>query len=800
MPRLPHASDLQIAESAMDRIVKTACALFGTPMGLVSILGDDELRFRSLVGLDDAAVPPQLSVTRVMVEQGVGAVLVIPNTLNDERVCRHPLVTGELALRFFAGATVSLSSGQPVGLICVLDDVPRADLSPREIEALKRLARMAGDILDRGGAERRQDEQLTKLRLAETLAGVGHWRLDLTTGELEWSDEACRIHGMSPGGFVPTRDQVVDLYEPADRPMIAGVFNGVVPPGDSYLARVRRPDGSSRKTRSSAKLEHDEDGRLTAIFGVVRDITMREAEQAALIRSEANYRLLADNLGDVIARVGPGGLIDYVSPAATTLLGYEVDRVLGSTAQSFIHPQDWAMVRRLTARAILGASSERIQHRVVHRDGRPIWVESHCRPLPCPKDSGPSIVLTLSDISERKRLEQEWIAARDRAEAADKAKSEFLANMSHELRTPLTSVIGFSGLLQQSAGLSMEEARYVDRIATSSKALLGVINDILDYSKLEADAVSLEERPFSVTGMINGAAAIIEGRCKERGLALTVACAADLPPMLTGDEGRLRQVALNFLSNAVKFTASGQIGLRASMVDGRLRVAVTDTGIGIAPEKLDSLFDRFSQADASTTRLYGGTGLGLSISHKLIERMDGTVGVDSQVGKGSTFWFEVPMTFAQRPGDAAVEQEEPATVEGLSILVADDVAANRELVTAILSSLGATVQTVADGAQAVNAVQTGSFDLVLMDVHMPVLDGLGATQAIRALRGSRGTTPVVALTANVQPDHIIKCHEAGMDGHVGKPIGIPELVDAIRRTIVLERRREPPGVTWRAEV
>lgn len=778
----PNQQSVWASESAMDRLVETACALFGTNMGLVSILGDDELSFRSLIGLDDASVPPQLSVTKQMVQRGSGAILVITNALEDEQVRDHPLVTGPLGVRFFAGATISVASDRPVGIIGVLAQKPRPALSACQQEALLRLARMAGDILDQSQAERRLSEQLAKLRLAEQLAGIGHWRLDVETGQLQWSDEAYRIHGVSPETFIPTRQEVVALYDPDDRPVIAAVFGGDIPPGDSFLARIWREDGGVVQTRSSAMLEYDEDGRFTGVFGVVRDITAREAERAALVQSEANYRLLADNLGDVIARVAADGLIDYVSPAGYALLGYEPETVNGCTAQSFIHPDDWPRVRRLTVRSMTGASSERIQHRVVHRDGRAIWVESHCRPLPRTDGRRPAIVLTLSDISERKRLEQEWIAARDRAEAADRAKSEFLANMSHELRTPLTSVIGFSGLLQESSGLSADQARYVARIATSSKALLGVINDILDYSKLEANAVSLEDRPFSICEMIDGAAGIVEAQCKERGLSLVVDCASDLPATLTGDEGRLRQVTLNFLSNAVKFTASGQIGLQASIAGGMLRVAVSDTGIGIAAEKLHALFDRFSQADASTTRLYGGTGLGLSISRKLIERMGGTVGVESQLGRGSTFWFEVPARLSQQAIAATPAEAVPA-MQDLRILVADDVAANRELITAIMTSFGATVDTVGDGAQAVDAVQNGDYDVVLMDVHMPVLDGLDATRAIRALPEPKGSTRIVALTANVQADQVLKCSEAGMDGHVGKPIRIVELVEAIQHAM-----------------
>jgi CheY-like chemotaxis protein len=242
-----------------------------------------------------------------------------------------------------------------------------------------------------------------------------------------------------------------------------------------------------------------------------------------------------------------------------------------------------------------------------------------------------------------------------------------------------------------------------------------------------------------------------------------------------GDEGRLRQVTLNFLSNAVKFTTTGTIRLSMTAVQDRLRVAVSDSGIGIAQDKIDALFDRFTQADASTTRVYGGTGLGLAISRRLIEMMGGTIGADSRPGEGSTFWFEVPMLGAVA-GEQAADVGDLAVDLGLKILMADDAAPNRELVTAILGGLGLAVETVCNGAEAVEAARTGAYDLILMDVHMPVMDGLDATRAIRAMGGTAGRTPIVALTANVQPEQVVRCREAGMDGHVGKPIQLGELL------------------------
>jgi len=385
----------------------------------------------------------------------------------------------------------------------------------------------------------------------------------------------------------------------------------------------------------------------------------------------------------------------------------------------------------------------------------------------------------LRDITDTKRLEAELLEARDRAHDAARTKSEFLANMSHELRTPLTSVIGFSGLLLQSQTLGETERRYADRIGTASEALLGVINDILDYSKLEAGAVEMEARAFDPRTLTQAAAAMVEGQCEVKGLTMAVVIDPDLPAALTGDEGRLRQVMLNFLANAAKFTAKGCVTLEASWTGERLRIAVTDTGIGVAAEKIDTLFERFSQADNSTTRVYGGTGLGLSISRRLVEMMGGEIGAESRIGEGSTFWFEVPLTPAEAMATEEQAAGDTASPDGLRILMADDAAANRELVVAILGGMGVSLETVEDGAQAVEAARGGGYDLILMDVHMPVMDGLDATRAIRALDGEAGRVPIIALTANVQPEQVLRCREAGMDDHVGKPIQVAELLRVI---------------------
>lgn len=1027
-------------ETAAQRLVELACALFDTPIGLLSVHGEEKTAFRAIVGLDESSIASEVSATRMLVEAGSDAVIVVENGLTDERFCRHPLVTGPAALRFYAGATVSDRSGTPVGSIGVMDRSPRGPLSEAETVNLRRLAAMAGDLINGLAETRVCAEKLETLELAEAMAGVGHFRVDARTGRISWSDAVYRIHGLEPGSVDPTLHSAIGAYHPDDAEVIRGLVKRSLETGEGYDAdlRLTRADGEERVTRAKARCERDENGVVTALFGVfqditdnvrvheqvrrsealfrlmsetstdiiarfdprgrflyaspatfdilgrrpedmlgkdcsdfipeddlkairatlrayvaagpgapppryeyralradgstvwleatpravwdatgnlvefhdhVRDITARKtaerlqgemvetlklAESLAglghwqldvaagkvrwsdqvyrihgvspdafdpsyddavgfyhpddqdkvrawvakaietgesddfrlrLIRadgeervvisqcvperdengattalfgvfrdvtdsirvhdqvaaSEARYRLLADNATDIIATYGMDGVFRYVSPAIEGPMGYRPEDLVGRPFWKFMHADDVHRVRTafaVYAKAGPGAPSPRVPYRGIRKDGQTVWLEAHPKVIRDAEGRALEFQDVVRDVSETKALEDELIAARDVAEAGARAKSEFLANMSHELRTPLTSVIGFSGLLQGSGNLPEAERRYADRISTASEALLSVINDILDYSKLEAEAVDLDPQAFDPRAMAEGAVAMVEAQCRDKGLILETVIDADLPGAVMGDEGRLRQVALNFLSNAVKFTASGTVRLAMTAGDGRLRLAVTDSGIGIAPEKIDALFERFTQADASTTRVYGGTGLGLAISRRLVEMMGGEIGAESQTGAGSTFWFEVPLLEAlETAGDA--DDGDLRIADSLKILMADDAAPNRELVAAILGGLGLGLETVCNGAEAVEAARTGGYDVILMDVHMPVMDGLDATRAIRAMGGTVGQTPIIALTANVQPEQVQRCREAGMDGHVGKPIQLSELLNAL---------------------
>ena len=762
-----------------------AAAIFDAPLAVVTLLGDDRAVIRGASTREVVVVPRVKSMGARLTAMGPGGLIFIPDATTDPRGRDHPMVTAAPFVRWFVGATVCKQNGVPVGSLSVLDTrVDRAAPTDSQIAQLKLLAEMAGDVVEREQEKRAQTAQLKMLSMAETVSGVGHWHVDLATGTVTWSDEIYRIHGLDRASFEPNRASILSLYPEEDRERLNGLIQGAIDAGEGYeiLNPIYRTDGVRRLVASQAVVEIDVTGRTAAFYGIMRDVTEEREAMERLSRSEARYRLLADNMGDVITRILPNGQGTYISPACRTLVGWTPEEMGASPSEFFVHPDDHEPLWAATRRGLAGEGTQRLEYRLRYKDGHFVWVEGNIQAVPDGRGGVQELVVVIRDVSERKMLETELIEARDRAEAGARSKSEFLANMSHELRTPLTSVIGFSELLQASRALPDLERRHADRIAMSSKALLGVINDILDYSKLEAASVVLDETAFDPSALARGAAGMVEAQCGLKGLDLVVDIAPGIPAGLLGDEGRLRQVLLNLLSNAVKFTGEGSVtlvvGWRYQASDrGALCLSVLDTGIGIAPDKLATLFERFSQADASTTRVYGGTGLGLSISRRLVQLMGGEIDVETAPGSGSRFSIEIPMRVAELEPQRRAAEPVPAVLPTRArILMADDAPANRELVSAILATQDVQLDTVCDGHQALEAVRENPYDLVLMDIQMPVMDGVEATRAIRALPGPAGTVPIVALTANVQAEQIARCLEAGMDGHLGKPIHVAELL------------------------
>jgi len=605
---------------------------------------------------------------------------------------------------------------------------------------------------------------------AAKMAGLGYWYYAVAEDRMIWSDEIYEIYGLDPAMGSPTVESLNNACHPDDRAKLVEHRRLQTGKDAEVEVRIVRPDGDIRYVVAKSTVEHDDQGRLIARYGTLTDITATKRTEAAALQSEARYRFLADHAPDMISRITPEGEILYISPSGERVFGYTAEEHVKLTPMEMCHPDDLPAVYE----AITGMVARRqirldkpLVYRARHKDGRSIWVEAN--PILTLDDQGEPLefIDIVRDVTEKKLFEAELKQARAEAEAAADAKATFLANMSHELRTPLTSIIGFAALMQEREDLTPEAVHYARRISDASDALLAIINDVLDFSKLEADQVSLENLPLSIRGLLEETTGLIAIQAAAKGLKVRVQVSPKAPKLITGDVVRLRQVLLNLLSNAVKFTTEGSVTVKAAWRETRkgprLRISVADTGVGIDPEGMERLFQRFSQADVSIKRTHGGTGLGLAISKAIVILMGGKIGVRSEKGRGSTFWFDIPASPAVDLAVAAADQGAPTEWPPLRLLVVDDTAVNRELVRLMLEPLGLGIEEAAGGVEAIQAAMNTPFDLILMDVMMPGVDGLEATRMIRSASLANRETPIIALTADVQPENILACRAAGMN-------------------------------------
>jgi PAS domain S-box-containing protein len=587
----------------------------------------------------------------------------------------------------------------------------------------------------------------------------------------------------------------------------------------TWECAIARPPGEKRYAQL-AIAPLDEQMPAAGCRITLTDVTAQQQAEAALrelndnlesavANQTAELRSITDAAHEAILLMDPHGAIIYWNVAAERIFGYSAEEVLGKNLHDLLAPERYhadfraafaEFVRTGRGKAV-GRTLELFARR---RDGREIDVSLSLSAVSL--RGAWHAVGILSDITERKKLEHNLRAAMLESAAANVAKGEFLANMSHEIRTPMNGVIGMTGLLLDTP-LNAEQRRYAETIRTSGESLLALVNDILDFSKIEAGKLELELMEFDLRNLLQSFSAPLAMRARSKGIEFVCAIEPDVPSQVCGDPSRLRQILINLAGNAVKFTEQGRVSVQASLISETatafvVRFSIRDTGIGIPLEHQEMLFQKFTQADASTTRRYGGTGLGLAISKKLTGLMAGEIGVNSAAGAGSEFWFTVPLGKPAQSKPLTLTDAKPARSasptgrslpavlrQGARILVAEDNVVNQEVALGILHKLGLQADAVANGLEAVEVLRTQSYDLVLMDVQMPEMDGFEATRIIRDPQSPvlDHQIPVIAMTAHAMLGDREHCLQTGMNDYIAKPVSPYALIEALNTWLPPEK-------------
>jgi PAS domain S-box-containing protein len=699
--------------------------------------------------------------------------------------------------------------------IAALDRVPR--FSREKIDAVMAFySKLAGMISTLSYNTIRLSKTLTMSKQAEEALCASHRILDGIINAIPirvfWKDRdltflGCNAIFAQDAGFTDSSDVVgkndyqmvwrnqADLYRNDDREVIESGCPKLL-----IEEPQTTPEGNTIVLLTSKIPLKDSKGKIIGVLGTYMDITERKRTEEALSNSEERYRSVVENAAEGIV-VAQDDKLQYANPRALQMIQVSPSEINKTPFINFIHPDDRALVFERYRKRIRGEDViQNYDFRMAGKSGLVTWVQiSAVRII---WNGRPATLNFLTDITKRKETEAELLEANQhlerfivranelttQAEMASIAKSEFLANMSHEIRTPMNAIIGMTALLLED-DLTPEQREYAEIIQSSGEGLMVIINDILDLSKIEAKKIELERRPFDLQRCVKEAMDIVATDASEKGLKTTCLIKNGTPKFILGDLTRLRQILINLLNNAVKFTSKGEVSLYVSgrEVEGNhheIHFEVKDTGIGIPEEKRNQLFKYFSQVDASTTRKYGGTGLGLAISKSLVELMGGKIWVESDVGKGSTFHFTILVETTSpehigvnRPSSLEVT---PLADHDLLILLAEDNAVNQKVILRMLNKLGYKADVAANGNEVLQALEGKTYDVILMDVQMPEMDGLEATKAIRKKWPDPDGPKIIALTAWALVGDRERCIAAGMDGYISKPIKIEELGAAIK--------------------
>ncbi|KIL36456.1 diguanylate cyclase [Cohnella kolymensis] len=623
---------------------------------------------------------------------------------------------------------------------------------------------------------------------AHRIALIGSWEWDILHDEVSFSDQIFHLTNLKCEN--DTSYQITDLVDPSSRPEFERTIEKSLIQGNDFdfEFQAAQEDRNVKHLHIRGVVTRSNDGHPIKVNGTLQDITQRRLVELKLQETVERYTSLKKYNHDAIFSLTLEGNIINANVMAQELTGYFIHEMVGMHFSRFIARKD---VKQVLAASLKDSSAEKLIDKMVRRDGHEAEVLTTIAPIII-NNENVGFYIIAKDITEQKKL----MIAKETAESTNKAKSEFLAMMSHEIRTPMNGVIGMTDLLMESPSLSAEQREYLEIIRKSGETLLNIINDILDFSKIDSGVTELAEEPLDVRACIFESVDLLSPKAQTKQLEVSFSMHQDVPPLIYGDSKRLKQVLMNLIGNAIKFTDKGGISIsvkKLAQADNtvQLMFKVKDTGIGIPKEKTDQLFQPFYQLDNFMTRTSEGTGLGLAISKKLVNLMGGNIWVDHEDvhedSPGSTFVFTVTFKTAgyfDAATQTAAAIEQAAPVRNIKILVAEDNKINQLVLVKMLENQGHTIRIVEGGNEVVDAALTESFDIIFMDVHMPGINGLEATTIIKDNLSPDQCPIIVAVTANALKGDREKCIEAGMDDYISKPITNQAVNEVIRKFFV----------------
>jgi PAS domain S-box-containing protein len=781
----PFGVDLSIG--VFDRATRIAKSLFADSQSLITLV-QDGVAWRSRdTGEQVSAKDPAAELV-----MSSGELMWVEDATLDPRFCDVPVVVGPPYLRSYVAAPIRLADGTTPGVLCVVGLAPQT-FDAAKAARLQDLADFVADEWARANSAQAHTEAALALSNAEsTLSALAETmpislvmtdrNLNVIAASRVWREDLGIGDGPVIGRPLGSLSPIYEPYEAAFQRALTGEAVA------GAQLELKRPDGVKAWMQAGVTAWRDASGEVAGLIITANDVTELKAALDAASRTENRL-----NMALALSKVHVWE-IDYVRrilfKAGAEDTFFETPQTYESLYRDIyvtIDERDRDMVRECWRRHVEEGEPYRPHYRIARADGKEIWVEGTIQFFSDGLGRPLRMVGAIRDVTEEKLAHRKLMQAIEAAEAANRAKSQFLATMSHEIRTPLNGVLGMAQAMAADE-LSQTQRERLGVIRDSGHSLLTILNDVLDISKIEAGKLDLEEAEFDIDEIAESARHAFAALADDKGLFLNLQVDPAAEGLYRGDATRVRQILYNLISNALKFTDRGGVSVRVGRRGGWVKLTVADTGIGIARQDMKRLFEKFEQADASTTRRYGGSGLGLAICRQLAELMGGRVRARSRLGEGTTFvvslrlpWVGVALK-REASETADVAAEAPVA---LRVLAAEDNEINQLVLKTLLAQVGLTPTTVGDGQAALEAWEAGDWDVILMDVQMPRMDGPTATREIRRREVELGRphTPIIALTANAMSHQVAEYRAAGMDGFVAKPIEVGQLFATLQSVL-----------------